>query len=600
MSRSFRDWFLFVVVAGFALPGSARTPAASRVKEPLQLKLTVRVYNHARVPGETLERAKAEAAALFRKIRVGTAWVDCTLPGTKLPNDPGCSPRHGPTDLVLRIVPRSMTERYGFRRGVLGFALNAKKSRFGYAAYVFLDRLQGLPGWRSAAEQPVILGHLIAHEIGHLLLGYQKHSLAGLMRPGWDRKQRNQAVSGTLHFIPWQANRIRADVRDRMRAAPQQLVATPDSAVSNITIRVYDYAEVPAPVAKRARKETSRIFREVGIETEWASCPIPGQSITGHPRCKVRPLAPDIQLNILPRKMARQMMKDHGEFGAAFPLPNAFGSRASIFYHRVDELAESQRASRAFLLGHFMAHEIGHLLLSLERHADRGLMCGGWSREDLISMSQGTLLFHPEEAQRIRAQMLERIHASATIPGEVNPRPTIKVRVFNYADVGKRTLAGAKKHAREVLSRAEVKIEWLDCPASPAEVQTNTACRSRPAPTELVIRIVPRSQNPRCQLGFAALPKEKGNLATHASVFYEAAQDLAAGYSASNAQMLGYILAHEIGHLLLGEGSHAGKGIMRTPWRKPEMERAAEGRLSFTAKQARRMQVNVLSRVTSD
>ena len=218
MNRSFRDWFFFFVVVGFALPGSARTPAASKVKEPLRLKFTVRVYNHARVPGETLERAKAEAAAVFRNIRVGTAWVDCALPGTKLPNDPGCNPRHGPTDLVLRIVPRSMTERYGFRRGVLGFALNTKKSRFGFAAYLFFDRLQGLPGWRSAAERPVILGHLIAHEIGHLLLGYQKHSLAGLMRPGWDRKQLLQAVNGTLNFSSREAKRIRADVLNRMRA----------------------------------------------------------------------------------------------------------------------------------------------------------------------------------------------------------------------------------------------------------------------------------------------------------------------------------------------------------------------------------------------
>lgn len=179
---------------------------------------------------------------------------------------------------------------------------------------------------------------------------------------------------------------------------------------------------------------------------------------------------------------------------------------------------------------------------------------------------------------------------------EHDPAPVITVRVFNYAQVGNRTLAGAKQHAREVLSRVEVKIEWLDCPASHAEVRTNTACRGRPTSTELVIRIVPRSQNPHCQLGFAALPKGEGKLATHASVFYEAAEDLAAGYSASNAQMLGYILAHEIGHLLLGEGSHAGKGIMRTPWRKPEMERAAEGRLGFSAKQARRMQANLLAR----
>ncbi len=183
---------------------------------------------------------------------------------------------------------------------------------------------------------------------------------------------------------------------------------------------------------------------------------------------------------------------------------------------------------------------------------------------------------------------------------EHDPVPVITVRVFNYANVGKRTLAGAKKHAREVLSRAEVNIRWLDCLTSLAEMKTNTACRGRPAPTELVIRIAPRSQNPRCPLGFAALPEEKGKLATHASVFYEAAENLAAGYSASNAQMLGYTLAHEIGHLLLGEGSHAGKGIMRTPWRKPEMERAAEGRLGFSTKQANRIRADVLARAQAD
>ena len=168
--------------------GANLSQALSSDRAESKSGIKVRVYNHARVPGETLERAKAEAAAVFRNIKVGTAWVDCDLPGTRLLNDPGCNPRHGPTDLVLRIVPRSMTERYGFRRGVLGFALNTKKSRFGYAAYLFFDRLQGLPGWRSAG------------------------------RPGWDRKQLRPAVNGTLNFSSREGKRIRAGVRHRIRA----------------------------------------------------------------------------------------------------------------------------------------------------------------------------------------------------------------------------------------------------------------------------------------------------------------------------------------------------------------------------------------------
>ena len=216
MSRSVRDCFLFVLVVGFALPALARTPAASKVKEPL--RLTVRVYDYAGASEDTLRRAKTAAASVFRNIEIETVWVDCKRPGVVGLADAACTDNQGPTDLVLRLLPHSMAKRYGLRPRVLGIALHGGKAEFGYVAGIFFDRIQGLPGWRSADERPVILGHLIAHEIGHLLLGSGKHSRGGLMRPGWDRKQRKQALSGTLRFIPWQAERIRADVRDRMRA----------------------------------------------------------------------------------------------------------------------------------------------------------------------------------------------------------------------------------------------------------------------------------------------------------------------------------------------------------------------------------------------
>ena len=187
---------------------------------------------------------------------------------------------------------------------------------------------------------------------------------------------------------------------------------------------------------------------------------------------------------------------------------------------------------------------------------------------------------------------LERIR-----PG-TQPRaaPEIRIRIFNYAGVSERIVVAAKEQADTVLRKVDVETVWVDCPTSLAGLQTNTDCRGRAAPTELVIRIVARSQNPRYPLGFAALPTEKGKVASQASVFFEAAEELAAGYPVSKAQMLGYILAHEIGHLLLGEGSHSGKGVMRTPWRKQEMDDAAKGTLGFTAKQANRMKADLLAR----
>ena len=43
--------------------------------------------------------------------------------------------------------------------------------------------------------------------------------------------------------------------------------------------------------------------------------------------------------------------------------------------------------------------------------------------------------------------------------------------------------------------------------------------------------------------------------------------------------LLGHIMAHEMGHLFLGPGSHSGRGIMRFPWQKADLERASRGGL---------------------
>jgi hypothetical protein len=192
----------------------------------------------------------------------------------------------------------------------------------------------------------------------------------------------------------------------------ESCVGRPDCAVPTITVRVYDYAGVPPFIAKRAREETSRIFREAGIATEWALCTTPSQAVPTDPWCETQPLATDIQLNILPRKMAQEMMGHHNELGAAVPVPSGIGRWASVFYHRVDELAESGGASRALLLGHIMAHEIGHLLLGVNSHSDSGLMHVPWGRAQRERASLGTLLFTDKEADQSRRQVADRLRAS--------------------------------------------------------------------------------------------------------------------------------------------------------------------------------------------
>ena len=53
----------------------------------------------------------------------------------------------------------------------------------------------------------MILGCVIAHELGHLLLGSNSHSDEGIMQPRWDPNQVRQLMMGTLLFTPEQSKR---------------------------------------------------------------------------------------------------------------------------------------------------------------------------------------------------------------------------------------------------------------------------------------------------------------------------------------------------------------------------------------------------------
>ena len=67
-----------------------------------------------------------------------------------------------------------------------------------------------------------------------------------------------------------------------------------------------------------------------------------------------------------------------------------------MFRDRVLALtARGGQCSEAVLLGHAIAHELGHLLLGTSAHARYRLMAGRWRNTDLDRASVGLLLFSP-------------------------------------------------------------------------------------------------------------------------------------------------------------------------------------------------------------
>jgi hypothetical protein len=186
-----------VVVTAVAMLGSALRAD----EHPTLLPLSVIVYDHAGLPPAVLDRATQVATRLFRPIGIEITWL--APDSAKL-----VRPTAGPEDALrviqravfVRLLSRAMVDARQVGEGVLGQAVLG--SQF---VSVFTARVMALAD-RGRTNQGVLLGHVIAHEIGHLLLPQPGHSVGGLMRASFDVRE---ADFGRLHFDTWQGQLIR-------------------------------------------------------------------------------------------------------------------------------------------------------------------------------------------------------------------------------------------------------------------------------------------------------------------------------------------------------------------------------------------------------
>jgi hypothetical protein len=128
----------------------------------------------------------------------------------------------------VNILPATMSDRMNIPPGVTGLAPGAGPDRL--LAYVFYDRVVGIAqreAQRQAAQaqgtaarrasRAQILGVVIAHEIGHILLNLAVHTETGIMRGEWDLHGLRDIAEGYVSFTTQQAKVIQAEVARRTR-----------------------------------------------------------------------------------------------------------------------------------------------------------------------------------------------------------------------------------------------------------------------------------------------------------------------------------------------------------------------------------------------
>lgn len=145
--------------------------------------LTVRLYNTSGIPAPELVAARRAAESILRDIGLDVAFRHCGRPVS--PEDPidPCDDSLKPSEVVVRAIdaPAFSTTLHP---DAYGLAYVVPETNRGWLATVFSDRIDRAAA-RAGVEPGTLLGRVVAHEVGHLLLGSGYHAEAGVMRADW-------------------------------------------------------------------------------------------------------------------------------------------------------------------------------------------------------------------------------------------------------------------------------------------------------------------------------------------------------------------------------------------------------------------------------
>ncbi len=194
--------------------------------------------------------------------------------------------------------------------------------------------------------------------------------------------------------------------------------AADDQPSSSFIVRVSDRTSTSPDVVIHAMRIASTIYRRIGVGIIWVEWDHPKASDSRFRR---------LGLVIDTGRMVHDSNASPEVMGFAPGAPDARAEMAFVLYDRVRENARRQRVEIGTLLGHVIAHELGHLLLPAPSHAQDGIMRGRWQHRDFEMAGRGQLFFEGPQGALIRRALAPidgddqspvRTMARAAFPGQ--------------------------------------------------------------------------------------------------------------------------------------------------------------------------------------
>lgn len=217
MAREFKTCAVLMFLA-LTSPGFTQT---SQTAIPARLEVSVSVYDYAHILPELLAAAEQDARRIFQQAGVETVWATC-LPKPEKIESNLCYIVNS-NHFVVKILPHAINAQVRDRINVLGDALVDEKG-VGFYAYAFYDRVQTVAEEHRLGH--ALLGDVLAHEIGHLLLGSKSHTVSGIMSAHWNGEELRRISEGSMFFGPNQSRLMRDRVGSRQVDVPRITRAT--------------------------------------------------------------------------------------------------------------------------------------------------------------------------------------------------------------------------------------------------------------------------------------------------------------------------------------------------------------------------------------
>ncbi len=157
----------------------------------------------------------------------------------------------------------------------------------------------------------------------------------------------------------------------------------------------------------------------------------------------------------------------------------------------------------------------------------------------------------------------------------------VTVHYYNQAGIGSKALHEAIVMANRAFVAAHITVRWVNCHTE----ESAPSCSGETGPGVYEVSVIGAAPDgsgaklPHFAMGHALVVPKSNSV--YARIFLPRVAQYAEKVGVPVASVLGYAIAHEVGHLVLGTPEHANFGLMKAVWSRSEAHLLVSGRMDF-------------------